>query len=117
MLVTTTTLMQNHISNSLSPIANPQTCIEMSGGQYPDVTFASALFVKQLKSSNNKMKIHPSITLDQIMSAVDEDDNIGFCIFCGAEHDGVEPDARNNKCEQCGNTEVFGAAEILIQVV
>ena len=37
----------------------------------------------------------------------------GFCIKCGADHDGIEPDARNYKCDACGELEVYGAAEVL----
>lgn len=43
--------------------------------------------------------------------------NIGFCRACGAEADGCEPDARNYECEACGESEVFGAEELLIMGV
>ncbi|MFA5758678.1 MAG: hypothetical protein WC942_04875 [Clostridia bacterium] len=42
------------------------------------------------------------------------DDNIGFCLNCGAEHDCVEPDARKYECEECGERQVYGAQEILL---
>jgi hypothetical protein len=51
---------------------------------------------------------------DMVLAAVQADDNIGFCIACGAEHYGVEPDARNYKCEECEECEVFGAEELLM---
>ena len=38
----------------------------------------------------------------------------GFCLACGAEADGCEPDARNYKCEACGAREVFGVEECLM---
>lgn len=44
-------------------------------------------------------------------------DNPGFCIDCGHEQDGCEPDARNYKCNNCGKHEVFGASEILITFI
>jgi len=34
------------------------------------------------------------LTIDQIMEAVESGDDMGFCIACGAEAYGVEPDAR-----------------------
>lgn len=40
--------------------------------------------------------------------------NIGFCVACGAEHDGVEPDARKYKCDCCGLSLVYGAEEIAL---
>ena len=42
------------------------------------------------------------------------DGTIGFCLACGAEADGVEPDARGYHCEMCDATEVYGAEEILM---
>jgi hypothetical protein len=57
------------------------------------------------------------VSLDQVMRAVEDDDNIGFCLACGAERDGCEPDARNYECEVCGEMKVFGAEEILLMGV
>jgi len=37
----------------------------------------------------------------------------GFCLNCGDEVSGVEPDARDYKCESCGERQVAGAEEIL----
>jgi len=56
------------------------------------------------------------ISLDQVMQAVESGDSIGFCVACGAETDGVEPDARNYKCDECGANKVFGAEELLIRM-
>ena len=53
-------------------------------------------------------------TLDQIIAAVEEDNNIGFCIYCGEEARPVEPDAREYTCEACGKPCVYGAEELLI---
>ena len=62
-------------------------------------------------------KLHESITLDRIMAAVEEDDYLGFCIACGAEHDSVEPDARKYQCESCNARAVFGAEELLLHMI
>ena len=36
-------------------------------------------------------------------------DNDGFCIECGAiSYGGVEPDALNYKCDECGERKVVG---------
>lgn len=43
-----------------------------------------------------------------------DDDSGGFCLFCGETAYGVEPDARNYTCEECGATEAFGASELLL---
>ena len=54
-----------------------------------------------------------TISIDDIMRAVESGDYIGFCRNCGAEHYCIEPDARNYECEECGAHEVFGAEELL----
>ena len=40
------------------------------------------------------------------------EDNVGFCLACGHEHDGVEPDARRYVCPSCGAAKVYGAEEL-----
>jgi len=37
----------------------------------------------------------------------------GICVFCGAERDGCEPDARFYPCENCGGHSVFSFAELM----
>ena len=54
------------------------------------------------------------LTLEMIMEAVEEDDHRGFCLSCGEEAFGVEPDARQYTCEACGEKQVYGAEEILV---
>lgn len=60
------------------------------------------------------MKINPKVTLERVMAAVEEDESIGFCLACGEEAYGVEPDARNYQCESCGEKCVCGAEDILL---
>lgn len=43
-------------------------------------------------------------------------DNPGFCVGCGEEACGVEPDARRYTCESCGEPKVFGAEELLFYI-
>ncbi len=65
----------------------------------------------------NKDKWHKKVTDKAIFAAVDRwhqtTDNPGFCLACGAEAEGVEPDAREYECEACGEMQVFGAEELL----
>lgn len=66
------------------------------------------------------MKMHPSLTCERIMQACEDSrlslDDPGFCVKCGAEAFGVEPDARQYECESCGALAVYGAEELLIRV-
>ena len=65
-------------------------------------------------------KWHKSLTCDKIAAAVEREmcslDNPGFCIACGFEQDGCEPDAREYECEHCGEYAVYGAAELLMEI-
>ena len=53
--------------------------------------------------------------IDEVIDAVQNDDSQGFCLACGFQQDGCEPDAREYICENCGAAKVYGAEEILIQ--
>lgn len=44
-----------------------------------------------------------------------ENDFGGRCLACGAEAYGVEPDACNYACEECGEDQVFGLMELMIR--
>ena len=67
------------------------------------------------------MKLHPSITTKRVMQAVEAQmttlENLGFCIYCGEDADGCEPDARQYECECCGRRGVYGADELLMHMV
>jgi hypothetical protein len=58
----------------------------------------------------------PKISVDQILEAVQSENDMGFCLACGAEAYGVEPDARRYECEACGQRKVYGAEELLMMV-
>lgn len=64
-------------------------------------------------------KPHPSVTAARLKDAISRNmfglDNPGFCIACGYEQEGCEPDAENYECESCGAEEVFGAQEIALR--
>jgi hypothetical protein len=64
--------------------------------------------------------IHPSITAERVTEAVEREltslDNPGFCLACGVEAEGCEPDARQYECGNCGAHAVYGAEEILITI-
>ena len=62
------------------------------------------------------MILHKSITIAKLTKAMEAEmfglENPGFCIACGHEQGGCEPDAREYQCESCGEYEVYGAAEL-----
>ena len=40
--------------------------------------------------------------------------NAGFCLNCGEELEGIDPDARGEECECCGSQSVYGAQELVM---
>lgn len=64
--------------------------------------------------------MHKSITFARVRDAVERRETVlddpGFCTDCGAEVDGVEPDAREYECEHCGEPSVYGAEELLMML-
>jgi hypothetical protein len=63
----------------------------------------------------DEIEVHPSITADRIVAAARRSlDDPGFCICCGTDALGVEPDARQYECESCGEPGVYGAEELLL---
>jgi hypothetical protein len=65
--------------------------------------------------------IHPSLTVERIMDAVERQhttlDDPGFCLICGFEQGGCEPDARDYTCESCGEDAVMGAEELMMEIL
>ena len=67
------------------------------------------------------MKLHPSITQDRVLEAAQSQmfglENPGFCVACGEDAMGCQPDDCNYKCECCGERKVFGAQELMFMMV
>jgi hypothetical protein len=68
----------------------------------------------------DRYTVHDSVTLDRIIEAVKRHnttlDNPGICVHCGEDADDCEPDARQCKCESCGEHAVYGAEELLLRL-
>ncbi len=66
------------------------------------------------------MQIHESITAERVAEACERHittlDNPGFCVSCGEEAEGCEPDARQYACDSCGKNAVYGADELLLMI-
>ena len=56
------------------------------------------------------MKIDYAVLKDVLESG----EQVGFCLACGFQEDGVEPDARGYECDACGEPQVYGAEEIVL---
>ena len=64
--------------------------------------------------------MHASITQDRVIEAVENAqmglENPGFCLACGEDADGCEPDAEMYECECCGEPQVYGAEQLLFMI-
>ena len=58
--------------------------------------------------------VHPDVTFSRLEEAILAGENTGYCIDCGAETDGVEPDAERYPCHECGATTVYGADQLIL---
>lgn len=54
------------------------------------------------------------IKWSRLKAALESADHRGFCLSCGAEASGVEPDACEYECKVCGEMTVYGAEEVLL---
>jgi hypothetical protein len=66
---------------------------------------------KQYRARNGNLQYKPA---DQWLIDVIETDNAtGFCLACGQDVDGIEPDAEHDTCPHCWADKVFGAENLL----
>ena len=54
------------------------------------------------------------IRLTEAMLCNALENNVGYCIVCGADHDGCEPDASRYRCDNCRSGSVYGAELCLL---
>lgn len=54
------------------------------------------------------------IPMSHLLEVLEADNYGGFCLSCGREVWGVEPDAANYLCDHCGDTQVYGAETVLL---
>jgi hypothetical protein len=62
------------------------------------------------KSGQKQFK--PECTEEEL--SVLSDEGTGWCLACGTEADGVEPDARKYTCAACNQPKVYGLEELLM---
>lgn len=63
------------------------------------------------KAKSGKMQYRPVFrSMGELESASEE--GMGFCLACGEDQTGCEPDARKYVCESCGQPKVYGIEEL-----
>ena len=68
--------------------------------------------MQSYKAKNGNQQFKPA--QEWVIAAVENDENAGFCLACGDDCTGVEPDARKYECDACGAHKVYGAEELMI---
>jgi len=66
--------------------------------------------MKAYKASNGKIQYMPSAADIEASNG----DYIGYCLACGYEQEGVEPDAAKYRCEECGVDKVYGGEYLMV---
>lgn len=62
------------------------------------------------QAKNGSIQHKPSIELAMALASNQQ----GFCLACGTDVHGIEPDARRNTCPECGAHKVYGAEELVL---
>jgi hypothetical protein len=68
--------------------------------------------MKQYTAKNGNIQYKPS--LQQLEDAFASDSSIGFCLACGAENEGIEPDAGKYTCLYCKAAKVYGVESLML---
>lgn len=61
-------------------------------------------------SGSNTTMYRPVLTSNEAFML----DTTGFCVNCGAEAHGVEPDASRYRCDDCGERTVYGVEQLVL---
>jgi len=103
-----------HAWHTLQHTSQPEgtTIVEvLPSGDYSPIEIA-----ERQKGECSMATKKQAVTLSRVMKAVEADTDLGFCLACGAEQDGCEPDAREYVCDTCGQPRVYGAEEVLMML-
>jgi hypothetical protein len=70
--------------------------------------------VKVIGKKTGKTYFVPRLSMDELGNLMLDHADTGWCVACGQEVDGVEPDARKYPCQSCNQDAVFGLQELVI---
>jgi hypothetical protein len=70
---------------------------------------------KNIVSDSGKNYVIPVMSADEMQDVMfGSIGGRGWCLTCGEEVDGVEPDARKYMCGCCGKKSIYGIEELLM---
>jgi hypothetical protein len=81
-------------------------------------TVGDMIAAKKMVGLQDITKLPKGLDMDTVIGAVEREmfgmDSPGFCLVCGEERDGCEPDAEGYECYSCEAKAVAGASAILM---
>lgn len=78
-------------------------------------TLTLNMTTKTIVSDKGTERIIPVMSADEMNEVMFESiGGRGWCLTCGEEVDGVEPDARKYTCDACEKPTVYGIEELLM---
>lgn len=69
---------------------------------------------KTIVSDKGNKYIVPVVSTEEMEQIMFGMDSPGWCLTCGEEVDGVEPDASKYHCEVCDKKTIYGLEELLM---
>jgi hypothetical protein len=72
------------------------------------------MHTREVTSDKGNKYILPVVSEDEMQEIMFGMSDNGWCIACGEEAYGVEPDARKYECECCEKRAVYGYQELLM---
>lgn len=78
------------------------------------VTLTPNMTTKNIVSDKGNEYILPVMSEDEMRDVMFGMGGRGWCLTCGEEVDGVEPDARRYHCECCDKKTIYGYEELLM---
>lgn len=97
-------------------LANGWKPVRYKDGEASEITFRAVPSLAEFFRIRGGEIFDSPITRDQVIRLVKDDNNSGLCLACGDESSGLEPDARQCKCEACGEYTLYGAEEVLMMI-
>jgi hypothetical protein len=73
-----------------------------------------AMHTRDIVSDKGNKYIVPVVSTEEMEQIMFGMDSPGWCLTCGEEVDGVEPDARRYMCGCCGKKSIYGMEELLM---
>jgi predicted RNA-binding Zn-ribbon protein involved in translation (DUF1610 family) len=72
------------------------------------------MHTRDIVSDKGNKYIVPVVSTEEMEQIMFGMDSPGWCLTCGEEVDGVEPDARRYMCGCCGKKSIYGMEELLM---